>query len=156
MSLPSRQELTQELETQLNDYWFEVDFNWGRNAHKFYTLDGVFEASSGRKYEGRDTIADFYNYRLDRGARTAVHLVSNFRATLHDASNATSTWYLSLYASDGETPHPSAPPILISSMTDSHKRQADGSWLCSYRLFDTLFKGGIPTTSMPADYKKKV
>lgn len=144
-----RLNLTRLLEMQLYDYWYDVDFNWGRNAHLYYTPDGVFEASSGNLYEGREVIKAFYQYRLNRGDRTAVHAVSNFRAFRTGAGTATSTWYMQLYAADGTPPHDTAPPILLSAMEDQHVQQADGSWLCKHRLFKTLFQGGIPTTRLP-------
>ena len=144
-----RLHLTRILETQLHDYWYDVDFNWGRTAHLYYTQDGVFEASSGSLYEGREVIKSFYQYRLDRGARTAVHSVSNFRAFRTGATTATSTWYMQLFACDGTPPHQSAPPILLSAMEDKHLQQPDGTWLCQHRLFKTLFKGGVPTTRLP-------
>lgn len=151
MNDSARLELTRHLEMKLYDYWYEVDFNWGKNAHEYYTKDGVFESSGGNIYDGQDQIKAFYQYRLDRGARTVVHAVTNFRAQETKSGRATSTWFLMLYASDGEPVHTSTPPILIAAMTDQYEQQETGEWLVSHRLFSSLFKGGIPTTSMPTD-----
>lgn len=147
--------LTQLLALHLNDYWHEVDTNWGRAAHHYYTEDGVFEGSSGVFYEGRDKIAEFYRYRESRGARTVVHAVTNFRAEMTGEKTATANWFLHLYAADGTPPHNTAPPILISAMTDHYQLQTDGVWLCSNRKFGTLFKGGIPVTAMPSAPREK-
>lgn len=151
MSMQDRIALTQALEMQLHDYWHEVDFNWGRTAHLYYTEDGRFEGSSGVVYEGRDEIARFYAYRESRGARTAVHAVTNFRAVQLDDDTAEARWFLHLYAADGTPPHTAAPPIVLAAMTDLHKRQPDGSWLCAMRSFATLFRGGVPVTVLPQD-----
>lgn len=155
MITDERLALTHLLALQLNDYWYEVDFNWGRAAHLYYTDGGIFEGSSGVFYEGRSRIAEFYQYRESRGARTVVHSVSNFRAEMTGVNTAVSTWFLHLYAADGTPPHASAPPILISAMTDHHQRQTGGEWLCRNRKFDTLFKGGIPVTALPGAPRKE-
>ncbi len=146
--------LTQMLELQLRDYWHDVDANWGRNAHLYYTEDGVFEGSSGVLYEGRNKIAEFYRYRESRGARTVIHAVTNFRAEMTGEYTALSTWFLHLYAADGTPPHDSTAPILLAAMTDTHRRDADGRWLCTNRHFGTLFKGGIPVTALPGASRK--
>jgi hypothetical protein len=146
--LPPDQRLTitRELEMQLTDFWHEVDTNWGRNAADFYTEDGVFEASA-HSYRGRGKIEEFYRFRLNRGPRVAVHAIANFRAVPQDNDNAISTWYLLLYADDGEPILPSAPPIQIAFATDTCVRESDGVWRYKHRKFDVWFKGGVPTTS---------
>lgn len=140
--------LTQELALRLHDYWHDVDHNWGRGAHLFYTEDGRFEASSGALYAGRDMIAKYYQYRESRGARSALHLVSNFRAEAYGEDAAFATWYLQIFASDGVPPHELAPPIMIALMRDDY-RKINGDWLCARRNFGAFFKGRTPVTRMP-------
>lgn len=132
-----------ELEADLADYWHDVDTAWGTKAGSYYTHDAVFEA--GRlKLEGREAIQRFYSWREDRGDRTAVHAVTNFRATFDDqGAAATANWYMLLYAADGVPVLPTHSPVRISRMTDHYVREAaSGRWLCKYRRFDTLFEGG--------------
>lgn len=132
-----------ELEADLADYWHDVDTAWGAKAGSYYTDDAVFEA--GRlKLQGREAIQRFYSWREDRGARTAVHAVTNFRATFDDQGDtATANWYMLLYAADGVPVLPTHSPVRISRMTDHYVREAaSGRWLCKYRRFDTLFEGG--------------
>jgi ketosteroid isomerase-like protein len=149
-----RVELTQELSILLSDYWDDVDTNWGRNAGDYYTDDAVFETPK-TSYRGKAKIQQFYQWRIDRGVnRTAVHSVLNFRAIPEGPNNATCTWYLVLYANDGNTPHPSAPPIQIAYMTDRCLKGADGKWRYTHRKFDTWFEGGVPTTNPMLDDKK--
>jgi len=142
-----RLKITQELQMRLHDFWHDVDTNWGRNAAQFFTEDGVFEASR-QVYNGRERIEAFYRYRLGRGPRVAVHAVSNFRAVPTSPTTATSTWYLLLYAHDGEPVLPTAPPIQIALATDSSVLCADGVWRYKHRKFDVWFSGGVPTTTL--------
>lgn len=135
-----------ELEQMLSDFWHEVDVNDGREAAGFYTEDGVFEAST-YTYTGRDIIEKFYRYRQDRGPRVALHVVSNFRVDIEAADRATTHWYLTLYADDGEPVLPSAPPIQIGRSIDTCVKTEDGRWRIQYRKFEIFFKGGVPTTS---------
>ncbi|MCO5066866.1 MAG: nuclear transport factor 2 family protein [Rhizobiaceae bacterium] len=138
-----------ELHTLLVDYWHDVDTNWGRNAASYYTEDALFEGSQA-SYRGREQIAKFYRWREDRGARTAVHLVSNFRAELLGPAEALCTWYLQLYAADGVPVLPTHAPILVAMMTDRCQRLDEG-WLCSHRKFESWFEGGIATTNPVLD-----
>lgn len=149
-----RVELTQELMILLADYWNDVDTNWGRNAGDYYTDDAIFE-SSKNTYHGKAKIQQFYQWRIDRGVnRTAVHSFANFRCVPESPTTATCTWYLILYANDGNPIHPSAPPIQIAYMTDKCLKGADGKWRYTHRKFDSWFEGGVATTSPNLDDKK--
>ena len=63
-------------------YWYDVDFNDGRNAHLFYLADGVFSVGDN-EFHGRDRIRDFYAWRQARGTTT----VRSLRSTRHLLSN---------------------------------------------------------------------
>lgn len=139
--------VTRELEMLLADYWHDVDTNWGQNAGSFYTEDAVFEASRS-VYRGRAEIQAFYNYRLNRGPRVAMHVATNFRAIPQTPTRALSTWYLLLFAHDGVPIQSAAPPIQISLMKDLCVKGEDGKWRYQHRKFEVWFQGGVPTTSM--------
>ena len=143
---PDRLGLIQELHALLIDYWHDVDTNWGRNAPDYYTEDAVFEASRN-SYHGREQIRAFYEYRLGRGPRVAVHSVSNFRVEIGGPGEATCAWYLFLYAADGAPVLPTHPPIQVSLMTDRMVQDGSGAWLVSRRTFQPWFEGGTPTTN---------
>jgi len=153
MSPEDKLRISAELQTLLADFWHDVDTNWGRGAADFFTEDGIFEASE-RSYVGRSKIEQFYRYRQDRGARVAVHSISNFRAEPSGPNEAVCTWYLTLYACDGEPVLQSAPPNQIALATDHCTKGEDGRWRYRHRKFTTLFKGGAPTTTMPASYEQ--
>jgi hypothetical protein len=137
---------TQELSSLLHEYWNDVDTNWGRTAPGYYTEDGIFEGPEAT-YQGREKIRAFYEWRVKRGARLAVHAVTNFRATFQNENQATCTWYMHLYAADGVPVLPTHPPIQIALVTDKMVRDASGNWLCAHRKFEAWFQGGTPPTN---------
>ena len=141
--LKARAALAQELQALLHDYWHDVDANWGRNAGTYYTDDADFVGEAAT-YSGRAKIQAFYSWRVAQGPRLAVHAVNNFRVESLEADRARATWYLLLYAANGEPVLPTHPPITISLVTDDYVRGADGEWLCARRAFKTLFQGGAP------------
>ena len=150
MDIAARSTLSRFLEEKVIGYWHDVDFHWGARASEHYTAYGVFVSPNAR-YEGRQQISEFYAWRKDRGARVNVNLVSNFHLHALDGDRADVHWICTLFASDGEAPQPSAPPIAISRVEDIFLRQADGDWLCQQRSWHTLFRGGGTTTALPAD-----
>jgi hypothetical protein len=139
----ARVALAQELQGLLADYWHDVDTNWGRNAGTYYTEDADFVGEAAT-YTGRAKIQEFYAWRVQQGPRLAVHAVNNFRVETVDGDHAKATWYLLLYAANGEAILPTHPPITISLVTDDYERGANGAWLCRRRRFKTLFQGGAP------------
>ena len=126
------------------DYWHEVDTNWGRKAHEFYTEDGTF-STSVKTRQGRAQIQDFYRSREQRGARVSLHVVQNFRVVVED-NLARCNYIMSLYAADGEPVLPSRPAIMIAAVTETAQRQPDHSWLYSDRKLTALFRDETPTT----------
>ncbi len=147
MNSEVRMKVRHELEALLADYWHDVDTNWGQNAAGFYSEDAVFESPHVR-YVGREQIRDFYQFRRNRGPRIAAHVVTNFRVDSLQENEATCTWYMLLFAHDGQPILPTAPPIQIAHMTDTCARQPDGTWLYTRRKFDIWFEGGVPTTRL--------
>lgn len=136
--------IARDLEMMLADFWYDVDKNYGRNASEFYCDDGVFKASK-ETYEGLEMIKAFYKYREDQGPRTAAHTFTNFRVKIESPTRAITTWYLVLYAHDGEPVLDTAPPIQIALSTDVCVKEADGKWRYKHRKFENWFKGGVPT-----------
>jgi uncharacterized protein (TIGR02246 family) len=140
---------TQILYANIVDYWFEVDMHGGAGVSRMYTADGVFHAGPGKPLVGRDAIEQFYGWRTDRGPRTSRHVVTNFRAEFADDAHATSWCMMLLHAADGTPVHPSAPPIAICDLVDSHVKEDDGVWRVSERKFVLLFAGGEAPTVPP-------
>ena len=141
-----RLELTRVLHALLMDYWHDVDTNWGRNAQDYYTPDASFVGPSA-SYEGREKIRAFYKWREDRGDRTVVHSVQNFRAEFDGGPDkALCHWFMMLYAADGKPVLPTHPPIQIAYMTDRLVKTGEG-WKVAWRKFDIWFEGGAAATN---------
>lgn len=138
-----------KLEAMLTEYWHDVDTNWGRNAGAYYTDDAVFDGGEAI-YNGRAKIEQFYEWRVKRGARTAVHAFTNYRVKFDGDSKAVATWYMLLYAADGLPVLPTHPPINIALVTDQMVKRG-GKWLVAHRKFGALFMGGTPPTNPKLD-----
>lgn len=134
-----------ELEVLNIAFWREVDNNWGKKAHTYFTEDGVY-TTTHKPRKGHEAIKGFYTEREGRGPRVARHLIHNFFVTVQDENHATCEWTMCLYADDGVPPLLSEPPIMIGAVTDECVRGADGQWRYASRTTKGLFKGTKPTS----------
>jgi hypothetical protein len=131
------------------EYWYDVDTNWGDNAHEFYVEDGIFDMGLGSKpHVGRAAVQHFYGWRKSRGARTARHVVNNFQVRVINAHEALSLCIMSLYAADGAPILPSNPPIMIADVVNECARGEDGRWRFRTRTLKPVFMGGEAPTIM--------
>jgi hypothetical protein len=133
--------IAKEVEDRLRDYWRDVDENGGRNAGSFWTEDAVWEAPA-RTFKSRAEIQGFFDWRLKRGDRLAVHIVADLTTVVESAARASCRWHLVLFAEDGVPVLPSKPPAQIAAVEDRWSRSEGGPWLCAYRKFKVLFEGG--------------
>lgn len=145
MNYQERLSLRQELESLVVDFWHEVDFNWGEKAHTYYAADAVFTTSIKTRH-GRQAIHDFYHARKERGSRTSLHLIQNFRVDAICADMVDTSYVMSLYAADGEGVLLSKPAIMIAHCTETLQRQSNGQWLYTTRVLKPLFRDNTPTT----------
>lgn len=142
----ARRDTARDLHDKLIRYWHDVDFNWGRNAARYYTEDAIFEGENTH-YSGRKEIEEFYAFRRDRGPRVVLHAVVNYICDFASDTEATCEWVCLLHAHDGERPQDAAPPINISLVTDKLVLQ-HGAWLVKRRTWLPLFQGGVPGTNL--------
>ena len=154
MQLNNKLLVTLEIQMLANDFWHEVDHNWGKNAAEFFVEDGVYDLGNQRLV-GRDAIKSFYNWRQERGARVARHLVNNMRVSMYDGDSTEAISILSLVAADGEPPLPSEPPIMLGDVIDKCVRGTDGRWRDQSRVLRKLFAGKVPGTVPPPDFMNK-
>jgi hypothetical protein len=145
---PDAAAILQQLVALETEYWFDVDFNWGRNAHTLYVEDGVFVIGDSRM-EGRDAVAKFYSWREERGSRTARHVITNPRLESFADDKVILRCILLLYAADGAPVLPSAPPILIADVLSECVRDAKGQYRFKYHHLSPVFMGGEAPTVPP-------
>lgn len=145
--------IAREIEARLLDYWHDVDDNAGRNAGSFWTQDAVWEAPA-RTFKGRAEIQGFFDWRISRGDRLALHVVANLKTTVESPTRASSRWYLILYAADGVPVQVSKPAEQIAAIEDRWTRSESGPWLCAHRKFKVLFAGGGALAGPPGDAAK--
>jgi hypothetical protein len=127
------------------DYWYEVDHNWGRQAHRYYAEGGIF-AIGDKKMQGQDAVAAFYRWRESRGERVARHVVTNFSLRANEGARAKFECILCLYAADGKPVLPSRPAIMIADIVGECELGQDGRWRYLSHALVPIFEGGEPAT----------
>ena len=65
MDTLERLQVIREIEELSIDYWDDVDRNWGKNAHEYYTEDGSYTTSTKMR-TGREAIKAFYDSHENR------------------------------------------------------------------------------------------
>ncbi len=138
MNIPDSLILKFSIESLMIDYWHEVDFNAGRQAHEHFTLDADFTASSGTRYEGRPAIRQFYETLLGSVDAKLRHAVSNLRVVPDGPDRACAQSLLFFHSMAGTIAGPSAPPKLIADVIDICVREADGVWRYASRTIVPL------------------
>ena len=142
-------DLLTELAAFETEYWHEVDRNWGREAYTYYREDGAFVIGD-KRMDGPKAVSDFYGWRQGRGARTARHLVSNFRLASATGDRATLECVMCLYAADGVPVLDSKPAIMMADVTSDCARDGNGQWRYVLHHLKPIFMGGVPPT-IPRD-----
>jgi hypothetical protein len=145
MEMLERLQILREIEDLSIDYWDDVDRNWGKNAHEYYTADGSYTTSLKTR-TGHEAIKAFYDSRENRGERVARHFINNHKIIIHDRNHASAVQILSLFAADGTPVLPSRPAIMIADLHDELVRESDGRWRYKSRTIKPLFRDETPTT----------
>jgi hypothetical protein len=123
------------------NYWFDVDFNGGCNAHEFYVDDGLFAVGDNR-FQGHETIRAFYAWRQRRGHTTTRHLINNLQVSRDDERRARLTGVLSLYRADGRPPFQGErPPMLVADLAADCTLGEDKVWRYQSHVLQPIFVG---------------
>jgi hypothetical protein len=129
-------------------YWADVDENGGREAHAFYTPDGVYAIGNSR-FEGRAKIEAFYARRRN-GKVTTRHLLCNIRTFGDDAPYARMAGMMSLYRAEGGSPFQGArPPAMIADFEARCMLGDDRVWrFQSHMLRPFIVGNDLPASIM--------
>ena len=143
-------------------YWHDVDFNDGCSAHEFFTPDGVKSVGHNR-FEGREEIRRFYEWRARHGANTASHLgISGVNAERHLVSNlyvasrsergATVMGMVLFY---GGVTYPSKrqsnPPTMVADLINECVLDKDNTWRYKSHTLHPVFMSDATPPSMQID-----
>lgn len=127
------------------DYWADVDDNGGRRAHEFYEPGGLYATGTNR-FEGRETIAAFYDRRRYATILTR-HVLSNVRVFAGDHPAARATGLMSLYRADGKSAFQGArPPAMIADFEARCVVGSDRRW----RFQSHVLRPFVVGNDMPA------
>jgi hypothetical protein len=140
--------IRQEVTDRLIEYWWDVDANGARQAPGFYTDDAVYQMCDHRM-EGPAAVKAYYDYRAARGPRLVRHVLTNLRAEVRAADEASVLGVLTVYAADGVPVLPSAAPILVADNRCEFVRGADGVWRFRRHEIAALFQGGVQVLVPP-------
>jgi hypothetical protein len=143
-----------------SSYWREVDCNGGRQAHEFYTPDGLL-AVGDNQFLGQQNIRAFYTWRRRRGLLTSRCLICNLQVVSSNESRASHTAILSLYKANDRPPiRGTKPPNLIADIKADCVRGDDGVWRYqSHRVLPVFVGTDVPLalsvdTQILADIKR--
>ena len=137
----------------MTNYWFEVDFNGGGNAHEYYLPDGVFAVGDNR-FEGHREIRAYYAWRQHRGHTTSRHLLNNIQVLPEDDRQVRVIGVMSLYRADGRPPFVGErPPMLVADVTAECLRSDDGQWRYRSHTLRPIFVGRDIPHSISIDPK---
>jgi hypothetical protein len=143
-------------------YWHDVDFNEGRTAHQFFTPDGMKTVGHNR-FEGREEIRGFYEWRARYGAKTASHLgVSGTNAVRHlitnlyaASSGERSATVLGTVMFYGGAIYPSKresnPPMMVADMINECVLNEDNAWRFKSHTLRPVFMSNATPASMQID-----
>jgi len=125
------------IESLIAEFAWLIDHNQTDKVADLFIEDGWYGRAGGARSVGREAIAKSYAGRAARGERTARHIFTNLRLTVHSADAAEGVCILLLFAADGPPPHP-AEPMLVQDYHDTYRR-VDGRWLFASRETTQLF-----------------
>jgi hypothetical protein len=139
-------------------YWHDVDFNDGRTAHEFFTPDGVKVVGHNR-FEGREEIRRFYEWRAGQGGATAVrrlgisgvkavrHLITNLHVASSSERFATVLGIVSFYGgATYPTKRQSPPPMMVADLVNECVLTEDNAWRFKSHTLRPVFMNQAPAS----------
>jgi hypothetical protein len=141
-------------------YWYDVDFNAGRDAHQLFLPDGLMVVGQNR-FEGHEKICEFYRWR-ERQAATAIssvkttrHLINNLFVESCDGRRAKVVGIISFYGATVRPPAPqSKPPMLVADLINECVLDSDGHWRFKSHTLLPVFMGHEAPLSIAVDTRR--
>lgn len=120
-------------------YAAAVDGGDADAAAACFVADGVLEMPGGRRFDGRDAIAQ--RVRDQSADQVSRHVLSNFALRLTGDGRVAGRCLLTLYRATRTAPGPLPlhGPYLVGEYDDEYRRTADG-WRLARRTLRTVFR----------------
>ena len=141
-------------------YWHEVDFNGGRNAHEFFTPDGLMVVGDNR-FEGREKILQYYQWRERQAAnavssvKTTRHLINNLYLESSGERCARALGIISFYGAAVLPPAPqSKPPMLVADLINECVLNDDNGWQFKSHTLLPVFRSHEAPLSIAIDTRR--
>ena len=140
-------------------YWYDVDFNDGRTAHEFFTLDGVKTVGRNR-FEGREEIRAFYEWRTRQigakalgnlwtgGVKAVRHLITNLYVASSSERCATVLGIVIFYG--GKSMGQSSSPM-VADLINECVLNKDNVWRFKSHTLRPVFMSKMTPPEMQID-----
>ena len=140
-------------------YWYDVDFNDGRNAHEFFTPDGV-KIGGHNRFEGREEIRALYERRARQIGATALgnlwtsgvkavrHIITNLYVASSSERCATVLGIIVFYG--GKSERQSNPPM-VADLVNECVLNKDNVWRFKSHTLRPVFMSSVTPPSMQID-----
>ncbi|MBO0755693.1 MAG: nuclear transport factor 2 family protein [Bradyrhizobiaceae bacterium] len=124
----------------LVNYWRDVDFNEGRNAHDFYLADASFIVGDNH-FNTCEGIKTFYAWRRKREKFGSRHLLSDVLVVAAGERRAKGFGVMTLHRATGRPPFRNTVPTLIADLRCECVLGDDDVWRFASHVIDPLFIG---------------
>ena len=136
----------------LVNYWREVDFNEGRNAHNFYLADACFIVGDNH-FNTNEGIKTFYAWRRKREKFGTRHLLSDLLVVGAGERRAKGFGVMPLHRATGRPPFRNTVPTLIADFRCECALCDDDVWRFASHVLDPLFIGDDVPLSLSVNTK---
>jgi hypothetical protein len=136
----------------LVNYWREVDFNEGRNAHDFYLADASFIVGDNQ-FRTSEGIKTFYAWRRKREKFGSRHLLSDLLVIAGGERRAKCFGVMTLHRATGRPPFRNTVPTLIADLRCECVLGDDDYWRFASHVLDPLFIGDDVPLSLSVNTK---
>jgi hypothetical protein len=122
------------------NYWRDVDYNEGRDAHRFYVANGSFIVGDNH-FDTHEGIRTFYAWRRRREKFGTRHLLSDLVVVADGERRVRGLGVVTLHRASGRPPFRTTMPSLISDLTCNCVCDEDDTWRFESHILDPLFIG---------------
>jgi hypothetical protein len=136
----------------LVNYWRDVDFNEGRNAHNFYLTDASFIVGDNQ-FKTSEGIKTFYAWRRNREKFGSRHLLSDLLVVGAGERRAKGFGVMTLHRATGRPPFRNTVPTLIADLRCECVLGDGDLWRFASHVIDPLFIGDDVPLSLSVNTK---